>query len=168
MLVKVNRLWLNAAATVGRLYLDDTYQCYTLEDRYREIAGEAVEQWKVPGQTAIPAGTYDLAFSWSAKFGREMPLLLGVSGFSEVRFHWGNTDVDTEGCILVGQTKVGTDFIGDSRNAFSLLFLALRSAAAREPVRVQIAVDAAASDNRFPSGNIPRTTASKDTSQQSR
>ena len=40
------------AATLGKLHIDDEFQCYTLEDGHRDI--------KVAGETRIPAGKYSL------------------------------------------------------------------------------------------------------------
>ena len=56
-----------------------------------------------------------------------MPLLLNVPNFEGVRIHSGNTNHDTEGCILVGQTR-SKDFIGQSRKAFDKLFKKLETA----------------------------------------
>ena len=46
-----------------------------------------------------------------------MPLLMDVPGRSEIEIHFGNTEAQTRGCILLGDT-LGKDFIGQSRQAF--------------------------------------------------
>jgi len=55
-----------------------------------------------------------------------MPHLLDVPMFTGVRIHSGNTDEDTEGCILVGSTIVNENFIGNSKVAFDQLFSKLK------------------------------------------
>lgn len=40
--------------TIGHLYIDGRYFCDTLEDTVRDLTLEK----KIPGQTAIPEGTY--------------------------------------------------------------------------------------------------------------
>jgi hypothetical protein len=102
--------------TIGKLYVNGIYYCYTLEDVVR------TEGKKVYGQTAIPAGTYSVIINLSNRFNRELPLLLNVPGFTGVRIHPGNTSKDTEGCILVGTTWAGKDFVGNSKLAFNSLF----------------------------------------------
>jgi hypothetical protein len=92
-------------ATLGALYLDGVWQCWTLEDELREVVGQPVSTWKVPGETAIPAGVYDLVLDQSARFKRVLPRLVGVSGFDGIRIHAGNVIDDTEGCILIGQER---------------------------------------------------------------
>ena len=79
---------------------------YSLEDVVREVPGRPVAEWKVPGKTAIPAGRYRLRWTMSNRFRREMLLLEGVPGFAGIRIHAGNTDADTEGCILLGMGHV--------------------------------------------------------------
>lgn len=79
---------------------------------------------KVHGETAIPAGVYEIDFTVSNRFSEGFYVdkdgfisktkdarynkphlvleVLNVPGFSKIRWHWGNTDLDTEGCYLVG------------------------------------------------------------------
>ncbi|MDY3935342.1 MAG: DUF5675 family protein, partial [Prevotella sp.] len=62
-------------------------------------------------------------------FKRQMPLLLGVKGFEAIRIHSGNTDKDTEGCVLVGRnTQVGR--LTDSKFMFEKLNAILQTALA--------------------------------------
>lgn len=87
--------------TIGQLYIDGQYWCDTLEDRVRDLSKER----KVAGETAIPAGTYDVVVNISPKFKRLLPRLLSVPHFEGVLIHRGNTAADSTGCILVGENK---------------------------------------------------------------
>lgn len=120
----------SAGATFGSLYVNDVWQCWTLEDEIRERPGQPVAAWKVKGQTAIPAGRYRVVVTMSARFNRELPLLVDVPGFSGIRIHPGNTPADTEGCILPGRFRgaSATRFsILESRAAFDALFGRIRA-----------------------------------------
>lgn len=98
--------------TLGALFIDGHWQCHTLEDAIR-AAGE-----KVYGETAIPAGRYKLILSMSNRFKKIMPEVVAVPGFAGIRIHAGNTAKDTEGCLLLGQTRnVETRSIGQSKLA---------------------------------------------------
>lgn len=88
---------------IGRLEIADVWRCWVLEDKVREIEGRPVEEWKIKGITAIPRGRYAVVLDKSARFGKVLPRLLDVPGYSGVRIHAGNTPEDTEGCLLVGQ-----------------------------------------------------------------
>lgn len=104
MKLRVERLWKKATYTVGRLYVDGKLYCNTVEDVVRDLDKEE----KVPGKTAIPAGTYKVVYNWSLKFGRNLPRLLNVPHFEGILIHPGNTADDSAGCILVGNnTAVG-------------------------------------------------------------
>jgi hypothetical protein len=121
MLIEIKRFDFKDSYTAGRMYIDNLYFCYTLEDVVREGA-------KVDGQTAIPTGTYDVIIDDSTRFGRPMPHILNVPNFKGVRIHSGNTSKDTEGCILLGASYAGKDFIGNSKNSFDIFFEKLKAA----------------------------------------
>lgn len=114
-------------ATIGELYVDGVFECYTCEDEVREIEGQPVESWKVKGRTAIARGSYPVGITPSARFHRDLPILGRVKGFDGVRIHPGNTSEDTEGCILPGQTRTDRT-VGQSKAAFSALFDKIRGA----------------------------------------
>lgn len=126
-------------ATEGTLFVDGVRECCTLEPRFRPGEDETIASVKIAGKTAIPDGTYGVVITFSPKFGRDMPLLTGVPDFEDVRIHPGNSDVDTEGCILLGEAFVTGDFISGSRVAFDAFFPKLQAAiAAGEPVKIML------------------------------
>ena len=109
--------------TLGSLFIEDHWQCHTLEDVIRP-KGE-----KVRSKTAIPPGCYRIILTMSNRFKKIMPEVLNVPMFTGIRIHSGNTAKDTAGCLLVGQTRsVETRSIGRSRFAYTALMLKLRAA----------------------------------------
>lgn len=113
MELKLKRLHKTDKSTIGELSIDGVFECYTLEDVERDV--------KVYSKTAIPKGQYKVIINQSNRFKKLMPLLLNVPNFEGVRIHSGNKAEDTEGCILVGQTR-SLDFIGNSKKAYDKLF----------------------------------------------
>lgn len=111
-------------STIGDLFVDSAWECYTLEDedRYLEDDGQ-----KVYGKTAIPRGRYKVVLDWSDHFQRDMPHILGVPQFEGVRIHSGNSPADTLGCVLVG-TEWFENWVRNSRVAFDALFRKLKDA----------------------------------------
>lgn len=95
--------------------------CVTLEDAVREVKGQPVPTWKIPGKTAIPEGKYRVIINMSARFRRLMPLLLDVPGFSGIRVHPGNRITETDGCILPGIGSIG-DTVVQSRDGYAKVF----------------------------------------------
>ena len=119
--------------TISRLSVDGAPECYVLEDVVR---GAGI---KVAGQTAIPAGVYSVIVDFSNHFSRDLPHVLDVPMFEGIRIHSGNTDADTEGCLLVGSDWHGGDVIINSRVAFDKLFPKLQAAlAAGDTVTLEI------------------------------
>lgn len=122
MKILVDRKWKKDTYTIGKLYIDDNFFCNTLEDRDRglnnKMSLEEIKRIKKPGITAIPTGTYRLRMNiispkyssreWFVKNcnGSRMPRLENVPGYQGVLIHPGNTDADSEGCILVGKNDV--------------------------------------------------------------
>ena len=97
----LKRIAKRADYTIGRLEDENGVKiCDTLEPTWRDYKGGEL---KVPRKSAVPEGTYPVVVTKSKKFGKYLPLLVGVPGFEGVRIHSGNTVNDTEGCILVGQ-----------------------------------------------------------------
>lgn len=105
--VDVIRYFSNDKGTIGVWVFNTHAQCFTLEDAFRPV--------KMKGQTRIPAGLYELELKpiGSSRFDTRswnMPPLKyygmirvkNVPGFEEILVHPGNSDEDTEGCILVG------------------------------------------------------------------
>lgn len=124
MRLRVKRSRSGEKSTIGSLYLNEVFFCYTLEDVVRPDPNllTAENEAKVWGQTAIPAGEYDVEITSSQRFKRDLPILLNVPGFEGIRIHPGNTAEDTHGCILVGTFVADADHITGSRNAFDRLF----------------------------------------------
>lgn len=134
MNLKLRRTTFTSRSTIGELSVDGAFECFTLEDMVRPV--------KVPGMTAISEGVYIVSVSFSDRFKRPLPEVHDVPNFTGVRIHPGNTDADTEGCVLVGQTE-GTDFIGNSRAAFNKLFPKIQAAAQKEKIFLEVTSDTA-------------------------
>lgn len=141
MELKLYRKIYSKNSTIGELFINGTFFCFTLEDFCRDLnrdgdlkdPGEA----KVYGQTAIPAGRYQVLINMSNRFKKLMPLLVNVPGFEGIRIHNGNTAAHTEGCILVGASKA-VDFVGKSVDTFDKLMIRLKATAKVELIYVTI------------------------------
>lgn len=138
MRMVLQRTEARSTSTVGKLYADGIFLCWTLEDVVREKHGFPVADWKIAGRTAIPSTlftgkSYIVVLEMSNRFGVDTPTIKDVPGFTSIRMHAGNTDADTEGCLLLG-TAVDANGIrpGTSRTAVDLVKLVLRQAAAQQ------------------------------------
>lgn len=126
MYLQEMRLDDNGHSTIGTMHTNGEFECFTLEDTHNEP--------KIYGKTRIPSGEYTIQLrttggmntAYAKKYGDKhhgMLWLQDVPDFEWVYLHSGNTDEDTDGCILVGNScdsKAGT--IGDSRNAYEKLY----------------------------------------------
>lgn len=109
----------NDKRTIGKLSINGSFQMYTCEDPIRPV--------KIPGETAIPNGRYEVVLTGSERFGCMMPLLLDVPNFTGVRIHKGNKPSDTDGCVLVGHHR-GQDEIYQSATAYNALYSIIEAA----------------------------------------
>lgn len=137
---RIDRAWKKKGYTISRVYLDGKRfgdgrkYCNCLEDEDRGLTSdmslEQIKAIKVKGKTAIPTGRYKVVITYSQRFKKDMPLLLNVKGYEGIRIHSGNTQEDTEGCLLCGlNDKVG--MISNSRYWTALVTGIIKAAIAR-------------------------------------
>jgi len=119
MHLELHRRSLGPKATLGQLYIDGILECLTLEDVVRDLKEDG--SGKIQGETAIPAGTYKVTIDFSQRFQKKMLHILEVPFFTGIRIHSGNTDQNTEGCVLVGNEKINDDFIHGGSHALPIL-----------------------------------------------
>lgn len=100
MIIKVVREVFTDTVTIGKMYIDGAFFAHTLEDKYRGQKGDKSK--KVQNETCIDNGSYKAVLTQSARFKRILPELKDVPCFTAIRIHGGNTEANTEGCILVG------------------------------------------------------------------
>jgi hypothetical protein len=129
-------------STSGQLFINGNYFCDTLEDLDRGLKNDMplaqIQLIKVPKMTAIPTGTYMVAYTFSNRFQKYLPLLIAVPGFDGIRIHRGNTDEDTEGCILLG-IRTAEDFIAHSKDEFDSFMVTFKAAIDRnEDITIDI------------------------------
>ncbi len=101
--------------TIGKMYINGEYFCFTLEDAVRAYGV------KVNGHTAISAGIYRGEISMSSRFKRLMLMIFtedngyeikkGGISFKGVRAHGGNSHENTEGCVLIAHKRVSEKII---------------------------------------------------------
>ena len=132
MKLKLLRVFLAEAYTIGHLLIDDIFFCDVLEDKVRDYNKDGeLDETKVYGQTAIPYGTYKMILDYSAHFHRIMPHILNVPGFEGIRIHWGNIPKDTLGCPLLGEnTEKGK--VTNSRETYNKFIIKLLDSKQKE------------------------------------
>jgi hypothetical protein len=110
--------------TQGLLHINKNFECYTLEDEIREV--------KVWGETAIPAGRYQIKLRTEGKMHEQYKVkfpafhvgmlhITGVPNFEYILIHIGNTDKDTAGCLLVGN-DVEASALEESTKAYEKMY----------------------------------------------
>lgn len=142
MEIQVSRIARKDGYTIGRMSLNGVYFCDTLEDTDRGLnATMAVDEIlakKIKAQTAIPTGKYDVILTFSPRFKRVLPLLLSVKGYEGVRIHAGNTNKDTEGCLLVGENKAKGQVLNSRATLEKLMSVLLDCEKRKEKISITI------------------------------
>jgi len=83
----------------GELYNNEgELLCYTLEHSY-------------DCKAKLPIGTFTVKLEWSYKFQRDLYEFKNVPDHDEVKFHAGNKQADSDGCVLVGSKRMKEDHI---------------------------------------------------------
>ena len=141
MKLKLVRTYKNDRYTIGHLYINGKFFCDTLEDTDRGLDNsmslKQIQSIKVKSKTAIPTGVYNITLrvvsprlskKSAYKFcGGKVPRLVNVKGYDGVLIHIGNTEQDTDGCILVGENKAKGKVI-NSTDTFKRLYAILKQA----------------------------------------
>ncbi len=123
----------DGATTVGLLYLNGFFYCYTLEDAHRDV--------KIMGETRIPAGKYEIDFNradtnLTLKYRNANPEwfkyhleIKKIPGFQGVYIHNGGTHKDTDGCLLVSDSlsvSEANKSLTNSKNTFKRLYIYIK------------------------------------------
>lgn len=100
MEILVERFESEVNHTLSRVYVNGVFECFAIEDEYRAI--------KIKGETRIPEGEYKLGCRQSPSHANAWMLWVkDVPGFQFILIHAGNTEKDTEGCLVIGK-RVGS------------------------------------------------------------
>jgi hypothetical protein len=131
MKVQVSRFVNYSGCTVGLMFIDDVFVCFVLEDVFRAT--------KVMHKTRIPAGLYKVSLQksgnlhtkYAQKFSFHVGMLLlnNVPNFSGIMIHVGNSDKDSSGCLLVGNSHTANkQSIQESTLAYTKIYKTISSA----------------------------------------
>lgn len=142
MEIVVYRKYKKDSYTVGRLSIDGTFICNTMEDVDRGL-DDGMPDWmirnkKIPNVTAIPTGRYEVDMSTvSPRFSQKqfymdvcqgkLPRLKNVKGFEGILIHTGNDENHSSGCLLVGLNKVKGK-LTDSKETFKKVYALMKEA----------------------------------------
>lgn len=139
MKLTIKRTITRNSYTLGKLYVDGVYFCDTLEDKDRgltqDMSVEQIKSMKVPGETAIPKGTYRVTLDVvSPKFskypfymetcGGKLPRLIDVKGYEGVLIHVADgpkRDSLVQGCIGIGNLSA-EEYLMNGKKVFAELY----------------------------------------------
>jgi hypothetical protein len=130
----------NALSVEGKLFINNGFQCYTVEDADRRLESTGISA-KIDGKTCIPRGVYDVTISMSTRFKKFLIEVQDVPYFKGIRIHSGNSSKDTEGCIIVGSTNTrdDDDWVGNSKVAYEALHKKVKEALSKgETVTLEV------------------------------
>jgi hypothetical protein len=134
--LQLSRQFVNHTTTVGILTHQGERVCRTLEDKARPNSEF------VAGQTAIPAGTYQVVVTFSPHLKRFTGLLLGVPHQQDgmVRLHRGEKPSDSEACVLLGLSALDWQLDGCAEAEMKVTEL-LRTMLTNGAVHIEITND---------------------------
>jgi len=127
MKLRVLRIGDNDDTSLGVFYINGILKCGSVEDEERDT--------KVAGETRVPNGIYKVGLRteggtharYLKKYGEDFhkgmlciynaddwKLVANGMSFQYILIHTGNTDEDTEGCLLVNNTLDIKNYVGGS------------------------------------------------------
>lgn len=118
MIANIKRIVSDTEATLGAMYVDNQFLCFTLEPEWKN---------NVPFYSCIPTGKYICKKVYDRKLNKNYKIAVtfevcSVPLRSGILFHMGNTHKDTQGCILVGLSSIKVPdkqpYISDSTMGF--------------------------------------------------
>lgn len=130
---------------MSNLYIDGKWFCNCLEDTDRgldnSMSEDMIRTLKKPSITAIPIGTYEITLDViSPKYSKvqfykdvcngKVPRLKNVKGFDGILIHAGNTEHNTNGCLLCGLNKIKGQVV-NSKETFKQLYKLLQDGKSR-------------------------------------
>lgn len=145
MNLELDRFGYGDDSTLGKLWIDGDFECFTLEDERREV--------KVRDETCIPPGRFEILLRDEGPmndryrdrfpdFHVGMLWLQEVPGFEYIYLHIGNKESHTSGCPLVGQVPIalpdGEFEIAYSRAAYVPMYLKVIGALKRTRVWIHV------------------------------
>jgi len=139
MELRLRRLYPKERYTIDLFYVNGKYFCDCLEDPIRDLNkdGDLLDEGegKIPGDTAIPYGTYNIILSMSPKFKRVLPLLLNVPHFEGIRIHAGTK---SDGCLIIGENKTPGQVVNGEKYETELIQMMLDAIYNNESIRIII------------------------------
>lgn len=144
MIIVQERISSDDDASFSILFIEGVFECFVIEDEYREH--------KVPKETRIPAGKYDIEVrkfgGFHNRYERKFPSfhkgmleLVDVPGFTDILIHIGNYEYNTDGCLLVnaGVRVTPNDINGQvSVNAYKRFYSKVIDAALQKHLTIEI------------------------------
>ena len=153
MKLMTDRAWKKDTYTIGRFFVDGKRFYETLEDKDRGLKQtdslDYILKVKVPGETAIPSGTYEVridivspkykAVKWYDDLcGGRMPRIMNVPGYDGILIHPLTSALDSRGCIGVGRNTIKGK-LTSSRDTFKALYRKMEEAVKRgEKIFIEI------------------------------
>jgi len=136
MNIEVKRFADDGDTTLGVLFVDGIFNCFTVEDQEQKGT-------KVMGETRVPNGTYNILLRNDGGYNEKYKTIYGAmhkgmlcihnrpnwklendgKSFQYILIHTGNTDEKNMGCLLVNDAVSGKTFTGSSsKDAYVTLY----------------------------------------------
>lgn len=144
MKIEVQRFSSSAESTIGLLFIDGVFFCFTIEDQFQEV--------KVKSETRIPEGDYKIVLRtvglMTEKYSKRFPdihkgmlWVSNVPGFEYILMHMGISEKDSAGCLLlvdnIVNNKLNEGGGSQSQSAYLRVYKKVLAALeAKEPVNV--------------------------------